>query len=193
MPVAGLHGPVSLSVEVTLIRLWDSVFPPSFPPMGLKFRTPLPSAGSPGATSPVSRVLWEPPKSPVRPERLRLPSTSGTCVGCLIRSADRCIQPVIGLGPWSSVGLPDSVRRRRETLPGFWETHMHACPALRPRWADFSLPYREKPVLPSRLRNPSAPRDVTFEAQSRSLHARCLRFTARVAPTLRKTRYQPAG
>ncbi len=107
--------------------------------------------------------------SPVHPKRLWLPSASGTCVGCLIRSADGCIQPVIGRGPWSSVDLPGGVRRRRETLPGSWETPVHACPALRPRWADFSLPSREKSVLPSGLRKPSAPRDVTFEAQSRSL------------------------
>jgi hypothetical protein len=193
MPAVEPLGPVSLSVEVSLIRLWDSVFPPSFPPMGLKFRTPLPSTGSPGVASPVSRVIWESPTPPVRPKRLRLPSTSGTCVGCLIRSIDRSIQPVSGLGPWSSVGLPGGVRRRREALPGSWETPVHACPALRPRWAGFSLPYREKPVLPSRLRKPSAPRDVTFEAPSRGLHARCLRFTVWVAPARRKTRFQPAG
>ena len=98
-----------------------------------------------------------------------------------------------GLGPWSSVGLPGHVHRRQEALPGSWETHIHTCPALRPRWAGFSLPYREKPVLPSSLRKPSAPRDVTFEAPSRGLHVRCLRFTVWVAPARRKTRFQPAG
>lgn len=72
---------------------------------------------TPGAASPTSPVRWESPTPPIRPKRLRLPSTSGTCVGCWIRSTDRSIQPVSGLGPWASVDRPVCVRRRREALP----------------------------------------------------------------------------
>ena len=49
------------------------------------------------------------------------------------------------------------------------------------------------PVLPPLLPRASATTMIAFEIQSRSSHARCLRFVARVTPPPRKTRYRPAG
>ena len=52
------------------------------------------------------------------------------------------------------------------------------------RTGRYCLPYLE-------LRRPH--NGVTFEAQSRGLLARCLRFAGQATPTQRKTRYRPAG
>ncbi len=44
-----------------------------------------------------------------------------------------------------------------------------------------------------RILHTVGPTIMPYEAQSRSLHACCLRFTAWVTPTLRKTRFPSAG
>lgn len=48
-------------------------------------------------------------------------------------------------------------------------------------------------VLPSAISKAWAPALVHFGAQSRGLHARCLRFAERVAHSPRKTRYRRGG
>ena len=79
-------------------------------------------------------------------------------------------------------------------LPGFWGTPLHACPALRPRWVDLLLPSPEPVDAAFRFSDTVGHHENrTFEAQSRSPHARCLRFTTRVTPTPCKTRYQSVG
>jgi hypothetical protein len=96
--------------------------------MGLKFWTPLPSIGSPGEASPTSQVVWKSPTPPVRPKRLRLPSTSGTCVRCLLRSNDSLcrgldqasIRPVVALAHGHRWACPVMFTgdRRLSQVPG---------------------------------------------------------------------------
>ena len=45
-------------------------------------------------------------------------------------------------------------------------------------------------MLPSAKLTASAPLNITFEAQSHSLQAPCVRFAARVAPGPRNTRFR---
>lgn len=55
---------------------------------------------------------------------------------------------------WVSLELTNRV--------GFWGTHVHACPALRPRWVDLPWPYRKRSMLPSGTLTPSAPPSIYF-------------------------------
>jgi hypothetical protein len=139
-PAPGLHWPVSLSVAVSLRRLWDSMFPPSFPPLGLTFRTPFPPPGRLGRLPRLHRYYGVLRCLQSIPAASGFPWQPVPALGDGFCSTNRITPSLGGRGPWSSVDRPDSSRRRQETLPGFWGTHMHACPALRPRWDGLPLP-----------------------------------------------------
>jgi hypothetical protein len=77
--------------------------------------------------------------------------------------------------------------------PRFLGNPPPTCPALRPRWASvpshsalrYRLPRSRRRRLPS---SAWVSHDWHFGAPSHGLHARCLRFAARVTPAPRKTR-----
>jgi hypothetical protein len=94
-----------------------------------------------------------------------------------------------GLGLGHPVPQPGLCRRRRQGLPGFRGTPMHACPALRPRRALGARPLRRFGAA-FRLLNDVGTHEEYFGAPSHSLRALCVRFAARVAPGPRNTRFR---
>lgn len=85
--------------------------------------------------------------------------------------------------PWKCRDLPGSCG----TLPYMPCSRTPAGSCARPSGRCPSL---DAPMLPSVFLTTSAPAQTNFEAQSHSLHARCLRFAATVAHAPRKTRFR---
>ena len=79
---------------------------------GSTIRHPLPSAGSPGASSPASRVIWDAP-TPCRPSRrVSFPSLGGTTPALRFRISLRAATPAQGPGVLGA-GYPNPALCRR--------------------------------------------------------------------------------
>ena len=66
---------------------------------------------------------------------------------------------------------------------------MHLRRTLRPRTVPPVKPVKRKDAAPGDT-NPKAPVELSFEAQSHGISARCLRFAGWVTPPPRKTRFR---
>ena len=96
--------------------------------------------------------------------------------------------------PWSWFAVTSALldgNDRTSQVPG---QPWCACHALGPRWGGPGLAFTTRTATAFWFPQRRRPHEFgTFEAQSRGLLTRCLRFAARVAPVPRKTRYRPAG
>jgi hypothetical protein len=153
-------------------------------------RHPLPSAGSPGAGSPASTVLWG-------------AMTAATYPNCSVSLASRYRTGVLWLrslrardaGPEGldipSWAVPTSwLVRGRQRLPGSWGTPCACAVLLHPARAStlHAAPQRGDAAL--RYCDATGPRIANFEAELYGSHTPYLRLTARVAPEPRKTRFR---
>ena len=162
--------------------------PSSFPPQAPSSDRPLPSAGSPGGSSPTSSVL----------------SADSDFSPPVVRHFVSFAQHYHRFALFAPPGPDDSPRAwticiaapapplhggedEISQVPG---RPLRTCPALRPRRTAAPQATTGTPMVPSTFTTASAPPCANFGAPSRGLHALCVRFAAGVTPGQRNTRFR---
>ncbi len=127
----------------------------------------------------------------VLPAGLRLPSPRGYRLASGIRSA-RGTDARPGGREAIQRPLPYAVilRRKRQGLPGSWETPSYTCPALRLRWAGNTRLTTALPMLPSGIRKTSAPQRYTYRSSITQPVYSLSTLHLTGCPVRRKTRYR---
>jgi hypothetical protein len=124
------------------------------------------------------------------PASLRSPSLGGTVVThlrSLSQGAGRLAPASLGL--CSPVAHPAGLPRRSWGLPGSWADPCARAPLSDPGGTSTPGPCGVS-MLPVTYISAPTPTVDSFEALSRGIRTRCLRFAGRVAPPPRKTRFR---
>ena len=169
------------------------MFPASFPPQVCRSVTPFPPQGRVGRASPLRRYYEEPPTSP-GPSPRRLAHACAIAVprpdasSSLRRHGAPLTRGLVRGRRWTH---PDVTQETRETLPGSWGTLVHACPALRPRWAKSALALSAVgPLLPSGFIHAVGPHDIRFRGSITRPTYALSTLRSGVTPSPRKTRFR---
>src|ERR1700730_7393697 len=192
MPPVASRAPTSLSARVSLIRLWNSVSPPSFP-----------------RTFPCAGALF-PPRGPsgrfprflgTKKHSVFLPPVPPHFVS-FARWYRRCALSFAPAGARRSTRGPGFVyrspphrlpRRRRQDLPGSWSTP-HERAVLFDPGGILTLGHYRASMLPSTFSTVSASATIVLSGLNHPAHAFAVYASQHgIAPSPRKTRFRMAG
>ena len=162
--------------------------PSSFPPQAPSSGRPLPSAGSSGASSPTSSVPISRLPTSRLPSRLAsFPSLSTTTASSSSFPRGRTLPR--GPGPFLSRRPRRLTTVEKTRYPRFLGDPCVHAPLFDPGGPPNPGHYRTGDVV-FRSLNDVDSAFAAFEAQSRGLHALCVRFAAGVTPGPRNTRFR---